>query len=75
MGIKGYDQWKTASPHDDEQAEEILYYDVMEDADRVVNAVDKAMMDWETKPGPWKYHIDEMKRVIEELCLYIEDMT
>lgn len=68
MGIKGYDQWKTSSPHDDE-------YDVLEDADKVVAAVDKAMMDWETKPGPWKYHIDEMKRVIEELCLYVEEMT
>jgi|WetSurMetagenome_2_1015567.scaffolds.fasta_scaffold1387858_1 hypothetical protein len=64
--MKGYDQWKTGSPYDDE-------YDPLEDAKKVLNSYRWAMMNWDTKPGVWEHHLKAMEKVIEELTTYISD--
>jgi hypothetical protein len=61
-----YDQWKTASPYDND-------VDVVEEAEKCIKSVDYALINWETKPGPWQHHIDAMKQTIEDLLGFINE--
>ena len=65
--MKGYDQWKTSNlPEYD--------YDPVEAAEKELEQVKWALMNWEEKPSEnWKIHIDKLIIHCGELIEYIEN--
>ena len=55
-----YDQWKTASPYDDDP-------DLIQEAEKLLREYEKAKLNWEESPGPWKYYLDKMENMIRNM--------
>lgn len=67
-GLDNYDQWKTASPYDDER-------DIVQDAEDLAKEVRRARLEWDTKPGAWGLYIDKLLAMVDDLTTYVEENT
>lgn len=65
--MRGYDQWKTASPYDDEP-------DVIQEMRDTVDAFDIACRNWGSElPDGWKYLCRKMRDTLADAADYFEE--
>lgn len=65
--MSSYDQWKTASPYDDVPEDPMLEHQ------ELIDEVRWALMNWETKPGPWETYIKSLIKSVESLIEVVYD--